>query len=141
MKKTYLIYGGLMGVLLLLMQMLHYKVMIRDVRIEVFGGLIAILFLGVGVWLGLQFLKVKEASKVNREKAKAQQLSDREIEVLQLLAQGHSNQQIADQLFVSLNTIKTHISKIYQKLNVSKRTQAVQKALEMAIISSPEQVN
>lgn len=136
MTKTYLIYGALMGLLLLVLQAFQYKAMIRDIRLEVFAGVIATLFLGLGVWLGLQFIKLKESAKLNKEKAQALQLSDRELEVLQLLAEGLSNQEIADRLFVSVNTTKTHISKIYQKLNVSRRTQAVQKARDLAIISS-----
>ncbi len=141
MKRTYLIYGGVMGLLLLLLQMVQYKAMIRDIRLEVFGGFIALVFLGIGVWLGLQFIKLREVSIVNQEKARASKLSDREIEVLRLLSEGLTNQQIADELFVSLNTIKTHLAKIYQKLGVSRRTQAIQKAQELAILSSSEKVN
>lgn len=61
-------------------------------------------------------------------------LSKREIEVLEMLARGYSNQQIADKLFVSLNTVKTHISSIYQKLNAKRRTQAIQRAHELELI-------
>jgi len=138
MKKTYWIYGGMMGVLLLVLQAVHYKAMIRDVQLEIFGGVIAVLFLGLGVWVGAQLIRRKKSDQINKQKARALQLSERELEVLALLDQGLSNQEISDRLFVSLNTTKTHISRIYQKMGVSRRTQAVQKARELDIISSPE---
>lgn len=139
-KKSYWIYGLLMGLLLLVMQIFHYKTMIRDVQIELFGGVVATIFMGLGIWLGLQWVKVKEQRKVDKARAQASQLSDRELDVLKLLAEGYSNQEIADRLFVSLNTIKTHLSNIYVKLRVTRRTQAVQKAQEMGILTSSERV-
>lgn len=139
-KKSYLIYGMLMGVLLLLLQVLHYKAMIRDIQLELFGGVVATVFMGLGVWLGLQWVKVKEQRKADLSKARASHLSDRELAVLTLLAEGLSNQEIADRLFVSLNTVKTHLSNVYMKLSVTRRTQAVQKAQQMGILSSSERV-
>lgn len=139
-KKSYWIYGLLMGLLLLVMQIFHYKTMIRDVQIELFGGVVATIFMGLGIWLGLQWVKVKEQRKVDKARAQASQLSDRELDVLKLLAEGCSNQEIADRLFVSLNTIKTHLSNSYVKLGVTRRIQAVQKAQEMGILTSSERV-
>lgn len=134
--KTYLVYGGTLGLMIILMEVIHYKTIIRDLRIELFGVIIGALFLVLGIWIGILIYKKKmNPDEYDRKKLG---LSKRELEVLQLLSQGFSNQEIADKLFVSLNTSKTHISKIYQKLNVKRRTQAIQKAREFALISSFE---
>ena len=138
LNKIYWLYGGIMGLLMIVMEIVHYKTIIRDIKIEVFGIIIGSLFLGLGVWLGLHFVKQKRDS-TNFDPDKLG-LSKREIEVLELLSSGLSNQEIADSLFVSLNTVKTHISNIYTKLNVQRRTQAIQKAMEIAIIHSSEKV-
>jgi two-component system, NarL family, response regulator LiaR len=131
--KTYLVYGGIMGIMIVLMEVIHYKTLIRDLRIELFGVIIGLMFLGMGIWIGILIYKKKlNPDEYDRRKLG---LSKRELEVLQLLSQGLSNQEIADQLFVSLNTSKTHISKIYQKLNVKRRTQAIQKARDYALIT------
>ncbi len=99
---------------------------------ELFGGIIAVVFLGLGIWIGIIIYQKKSLSGQFANKKLG--LSKREIEVLELLAEGYSNQEIGDKLFVSLNTIKTHISSIYQKLNVQRRTQAIQRAQELKII-------
>ncbi|WP_258098485.1 LuxR C-terminal-related transcriptional regulator [Marinoscillum pacificum] len=138
MKRSYLLYGVVAGVLLVVLQAVQYKTMIRDMRLELYAGVIAILFMIIGVVVGLQFVKRKSTNAVDSTKANQLNLSERELEVLHLLADGYSNQEIADKLFVSLNTIKTHISKLYQKLNVSRRTQAVQKARDLAILIPPK---
>lgn len=130
-KKIW-IFGSLLGILLLLLQAIEYRVLVRSLPIEVFGGLVALIFLGLGIWAGVTWQQRKSLSgKRQNEKLG---LSKREIEVLEMLAKGYSNQQIADKLFVSLNTIKTHIAKIYQKLNAKRRTQAIERARELAII-------
>ena len=136
MKKNWLIYGSLMGLLMFVLEVTHYKAIVRDVQIELFGVVIGTLFLALGVWLGTTWFRQK--NRIDRYDASKLGLSKREIEVLELLSQGYSNQEIADRLFVSLNTIKTHISKIYQKLQAKRRTQAIQKARELALISSPQ---
>lgn len=138
MKRSYWLYGIVAGVLLVMLQAIQYKTMIRDMRLELFAGVIAILFMIVGVIVGLQFVKRKSANEVDTSKAEQLNLSERELEVLQLLADGYSNQEIADKLFVSLNTIKTHISNLYSKMNVGRRTQAVQKARDLAILIPPK---
>ncbi len=110
--------------------------MVRDMEIEMYGGIIGVLFLFFGIWLGTSSFKKKSADKYDRQKLG---LSKRELEVLELLSQGLSNQEVADKLFVSLNTAKTHISSIYSKLNVKRRTQAIQKARDMALIHPPKE--
>lgn len=141
MRKSYWIYGSLAGVLLLVLQVVHYRAMVRDIQLELFGVIVAVVFLGLGVFVGIQLYHRQQSARIDKSRAKALLLSTREVEVLALLAEGFSNQEIADRLFVSLNTTKTHLSNIYQKLNVSRRTQAVQKARELAIVSSPESTN
>ena len=122
-----------MGIIMILMEIIHYKTVIRDLKLELFGVFIGLIFLGLGIWVGILIYKKKlNIDQYDREKLG---LSKRKVEVLQLLAQGLSNQEIADKLFVSLNTSKTHISKIYQKMNVKRRTQAIQKARDYALIS------
>ncbi|MEQ9303143.1 MAG: LuxR C-terminal-related transcriptional regulator [Marinoscillum sp.] len=138
MKRSYLIYGAAAGLLLVVLQAVHYKAMIRDLRIEVFGVIIAIIFMAVGIFVGIQIFKRSRNSNINKQNAGHLKLSDRELEVLDLLATGLSNQEIADKLFVSLNTVKTHLSNLYQKLSVTRRTQAIQKARELSILKSPE---
>ena len=121
---------------MIVLEVTHYKAIVKDIRIEVFGALVGLLFMILGIWLGLTWYKKKSA--FDRFDSSKLGLSKREIEVLALLSQGYSNQEIADQLFISLNTTKTHISKIYQKLNAKRRTQAIQKARELALITSQE---
>ena len=134
MKKTYWIYGGAMGVLLVILQVIEYKTMVRDLSLEWFGFLVGVLFLILGVWIGTWLVSKKERHQSNSEKGKNLGLSSRELEVLVLMADGLSNQEIADGLFVSLNTVKTHISNIYLKLHVQRRTQAVDKARNLGLI-------
>jgi len=121
-----------MGLLLLLLEAIQYKIAIRDLPLELFGGIIATVFLGLGIWIGIIIYQKKSLSGQFADKKLG--LSKREIDVLELLAEGYSNQEIGDKLFISLNTIKTHTSSIYQKLNVRRRTQAIQKAQELQIL-------
>ncbi len=132
-----MIYGSLMGLLMIVLEVTHYKAIVKDIRIELFGALVGLLFMALGIWLGVTWFRKK--NKLEKYDARKLGLSRREVEVLQLLSQGYSNQEIADKLFVSLNTIKTHISKIYQKLNAKRRTQAIQKARELALIPQVEE--
>ena len=135
MKREWWLYGGLTGILLLILQIVEYKAIIRDIELELFGAIIAVLFMGLGVWVAWIFIQRKERHKQQLElkDVSSYGLSEREMEVLTLLGQGLSNQEIADRLFVSLNTIKTHLSNIYGKLGVTRRTQALQKALELKL--------
>ena len=118
--------------LMIILEIIHYRMMIREINIEVFAGIIGVLFLGLGIWLGSRIYQGRPKESYDPKKLG---LSKREIEVLELIAECFSNQEIADQLFVSLNTTKTHISNIYSKLNVKRRTQAIQKARDLAIVN------
>ena len=139
MKKTILLYGLAMALLIFILKYLEYRLFVRDLSTEIYVGIIAVMFTALGIWAGLRLTR-KKAIFANTEfvfnEAGFQRLgiSKREHEVLELMAHGFSNQEIADKLFVSLNTIKTHASNLFLKLEVSRRTQAIQKAKELRLI-------
>lgn len=121
------------------MRMIEYRFLVRDLTLEFYIGIVAIFFTALGIWVGLRFTR-KKVVVINpdfhfNEKVQSQRgISKRELEVLELMAQGLANQEIADKLFVSLNTVKTHSSNLFSKLEVSRRTQAIQKAKELSLI-------
>jgi len=139
-------YGASLAVLLLIMKWLEWRIVIVDHAFELYAGAVAILFTALGIWLANKLTRpktvvvekqvlVKTKDFVLNEAELARlNLSKREIEVLQSMADGLSNQQIAERLFVSLNTIKTHSSNVFEKLEVQRRTQAVEKARKLSII-------
>ena len=122
-----------MGLVFFLMEALNYKTRLKEVSLELYGMVVGVVFLILGIWLGINIVQRRQAKK-SRKKPSTSNLSEREYEVLNLMADGQSNQEIADQLFVSLNTVKTHISNIFAKLDVQRRTQAIQKARELNLI-------
>lgn len=139
MKRTILFYGLTLASLVFLLKFLEYRFIIRDLSLEFYFGIVAILFTAIGIWAGLRLTRKKIVIAtsefiLNESELLRLGISKREHEVLGLMAQGFSNQQIADKLFVSLNTIKTHSSNLFLKLEVSRRTQAVQKAKELRLI-------
>ena len=114
--------------------------MTRIFSFELYAGIVGMLFMIFGIWAGMQ-LKERKSSQVivpndavSLENGKKINLSDRELEVLVELNNGLSNQEIADKLFVSNNTIKTHLSNLYLKLHAKRRTQALAKAKELKIV-------
>lgn len=144
-----LIYGLCGGILILALRMIEFRFMIVEHSFEIYGGLIAALFAGVGIWLGLKLTKKKEvlivkevpvpvpASSIfslNEQRLKDLGITKRELEILELIAQGMSNREIAEKLFVSENTVKTHSSRLFDKLSAKRRTQAVQIAKEMGLL-------
>jgi ATP/maltotriose-dependent transcriptional regulator MalT len=147
MKRIIWLYGLFLAILVTLLKRLEYRYYLRDLKVEFYMGLVAILFTALGVWMGLKLTRKKkmESGEKNslpevptqayrREQLNELSISEREFEVLELIAVGHSNQEIADLLFISLNTVKTHSSNLFHKLDVKRRTQAVQKAKELGII-------
>lgn len=143
MRKAVL-YGILMALLVFLLKVVEYKFLVRDLSIEIYIGIIALIFTVLGIWGGRKLTKVKEVMVqvpaaasfvVNDEEIQRLGISKRELEVLQLMATGQSNQEIADRLFVSVNTVKTHTSNLFLKLDVKRRTQAIQKAKSLNLIS------
>ena len=156
-KKQVLIYGliyGLCGGLLIAaLKVIEYRVVVVEHSIEIYGGLTALIFAGVGIWLGLKLTR-KEQVIVEREliverevlvpagtpftlnEKRLQELAitKRELEILGLIADGLSNREIAERLFVSENTVKTHSSRLFDKLSARRRTQAVQRGKELGLI-------
>ncbi len=148
-NKNIILYSIAMAALLLLLQWIQLKFVIIDYAFEVYAGLVAVIFTGLGIWLALKLTKPKVREivvekpiyiqqeppfTINEKELAKLQLSKREIEVLQLMAEGLSNKEIAEQLYLSLNTIKTHSSNLFFKLDVQRRTQAVEKAKRLKII-------
>jgi two-component system, NarL family, response regulator LiaR len=142
MKKTILFYGLALAALVFLLKMLEYRYLVHDLSVEFYISVVASLFTVVGIWLGLKLTRKKKIVMVaapvdfNVDESLLRQtgISKREYEVLELMARGYSNQEIADKLFVSLNTVKTHSSNLFVKLDAKRRTQAIQKAKELALI-------
>jgi DNA-binding CsgD family transcriptional regulator len=146
MKKHILIYGVCGGLLIVLLKLIEYRFLVLERSLEIYGGLVALLFASVGIWLGLKFTKTKETVVVKevpvltrefvRDQTRLQELgiTAREFEILELIAGGLSNREIAEKLFVSENTVKTHSSRLFDKLSAKRRTQAVQIAKELRLI-------
>ena len=141
MRKGF-IYGLALALFFFFLRWIEYKFLIRELSREFYIGLIAVMFVVVGVWAGRKLTAQKKvfvtnvpATFVLDEQHLAQLgISKREHQVLDLMAQGFTNQQIADRLSLSLNTIKTHTSSLFLKLDVKRRTQAVQKAKDLMLI-------
>ena len=148
MKKKILFYGIALGLLTILLKFIEYKVFVKDHLMDIYMGAIALLFTAIGIWAGLKLTRKKEVVVVkevpvivdrqnfalNENLLKQLSISKREYEVLELIASGLSNREIANKLFVSENTIKTHSSRLFEKLEVSRRTQAVEKAKNLGLI-------
>ena len=147
MKKQILIYGLLGGLLIAALKLVEYRFLVVEHSIEIYGGLIALLFAGVGVWLGLKLTRKKEVVvfkevmvsaavpfALNAERLRELGVTPREREILELIANGMSNREIAEKLFVSENTVKTHSSRLFDKLGAKRRTQAVQMGKELGLI-------
>jgi DNA-binding CsgD family transcriptional regulator len=145
MKKHILIYGLSGGVLIVLLKLVEYRFLVIQHSIEIYGGLIALLFAGLGIWLGLKLTKNKEtiiirevpaprSFTLNEVRLRELGITRRELEILELIAGGLSNREIAEKLFVSENTVKTHSSRLFDKLSARRRTQAVQVGKELGLI-------
>ena len=139
MKRDILIYGVSGGALIAALKLIEYRFLVVEHSFEIYGGLIAALFAGLGIWLGFKLTRHKETVVVkevpvavadrfqlNQKKLDELGVTPRELEILQLIADGLSNREIAEKLFVSENTIKTHSSRLFDKLSARRRTQAVQ---------------
>jgi NarL family two-component system response regulator LiaR len=147
-NRSVILYGASLAVLLFLMKWLEWRFIIIDHALELYAGALAIIFTLLGIWLAVKLTRPKTDTIIVEKEVLVKSddfvlddkeltrvgLSKRELEVLQLMAQGLSNHQIAEHLFVSLNTIKTHSSKVFEKLEVQRRTQAVDKAKKLSLI-------
>jgi NarL family two-component system response regulator LiaR len=146
-KKHILIYGLLGGLLIALLKLVEYRFLVVEHSIEIYGGLVALVFAALGIWLGLKLTKRKEVVvfkevavstaarfSLNEESRRELTITRRELEILELIASGMSNREIAEKLFVSENTVKTHSSRLFDKLGAKRRTQAVQLGKELGLI-------
>ena len=148
--KPTILYGICLAVILFLLKWLELRFIILTHAFEIYAGAIAFLFTGLGIWLASKlttpkvktivvekevYLRHTEVFKQNEGEIARLGLSRRELEVLQLIAEGLSNQQIAERLFLSLNTIKTHSSRLFEKMDVKSRTQAVEQGRRLHIIA------
>jgi len=147
MKRHVLLYGLIAGILIAALKWMEYRFLTIEHSIEIYGGLVAATFAALGIWLGLK-LTSKQERVVTKEisvpagepfrpddsKREALGITPRELEVLELIAQGLSNREIAEKLFVSENTVKTHSSRVFDKLGAKRRTQAVQLGKELRLI-------
>ena len=149
-NKQTMLYGLSLAVLLFLLKWLELWLVIVSHAFEIYIGSIALIFTALGIWLALKLTKNKVQTIVVEKEVYVNRhagfllnenalgtlgLSGRELEVLQLMASGLSNREIAEKLFVSLNTIKTHSSNLFYKMEVDRRTQAVDKARKLGIVT------
>ena len=138
MRKTILVFSALIIALLVLFQLSQYSVTSGNWKIEFVIAGIAVVFFIIGVYINKKSLQKDPPSNIsvtiNEEKIAALGISKREYEILGKIHEGLSNKEIAEQLFVSESTVKTHVSNLFVKLDAKRRTQAIQKAKEYQII-------
>ena len=137
MKKTVLVFALLILALLLLFQMSKYALISNDLEVEILIAIIAIVFFFVGIYINKKSLRKATSGAtgtIDHQKIKDLDISNREYEVLKKISEGLSNKEIADTLFVSESTIKTHVSSLLLKLNAKRRTQAIQIAKSLQIL-------
>ncbi|HEY9006668.1 response regulator transcription factor [Ohtaekwangia sp.] len=145
MKRIIILYSLALAALVFVLKFLEYRFIIRDLSLEFYMGVIALLFTIVGIWLGLKLTRkkvivhvsqppVRDVFQIDEKMLQQTGISKREYEVLELMAKGLSNQEIADKLFVSLNTIKTHSSNLFVKLDAKRRTQAIERAKQLRLL-------
>ncbi len=146
--KHTILYGVSLALVLFLLKWLEFRFIIIDHALEIYIGAIAVIFTALGIWLALKLSKPKVQTVVvekevyrtrtdfilNEKELELLGLSKRELEVLQLMSEGLSNQEIAGRLFVSLSTVKTHSVNLFEKLDVKRRTQAIEKAKRLSLI-------
>jgi two-component system, NarL family, response regulator LiaR len=143
MVRQVLLYGAVGGVLIALLKVIEYKHFVHAYPAEIYGGLIALIFTALGIYFGLRWTRPREVVVVREvparfvldaQKLKEVGLTAREHEILGLIAEGLSNREIGERLFVSENTVKTHSSRLFEKMQVNRRVQAVQKGKDLGLI-------
>lgn len=147
MRRTVLLFGLLGGVLIAVLKLLEYRFLVVERSLEIYAGLVALLFSILGIWLGLRLTRTRETVVVRevvvpaggpftRNTGRQEELgiTPRELEILELIAAGLSTREIAEQLAVAENTVKTHSGRLFTKLSAVRRTQAVKRAREAGLI-------
>lgn len=137
MLRTILIYGLALAAAATALQWLEYRVWARSHPGELYLGVLALGFLGLGVWVGSRLFQAPKQGNGFEPNTAAQAslgITQREFEVLRLVAAGRSNKEIAQVLSVSPNTIKTHLARLFAKLEASRRTEAILRARELGLI-------
>jgi len=144
-SKHIVIYGLILAILIFFLKWLQWKFFIANNAIDIYLGLIAVFFTALGIWVATQIVKPKvqtivvekvvtQKKTINKIELEKLNLSSREYEVLLLLEKGNSNAAIANHLFISISTVKTHVSNLFEKMEVNSRTQAIEKAKRLNII-------
>jgi DNA-binding CsgD family transcriptional regulator len=152
--KHVAIYGACGGALILAMRLVEYRFLVVEHSVEIYAAIIAAAFAALGIWLGLTItgrpVVVKEVTvevpvevrvpaagsfTVNTAKLDELGITARELDVLRLIAEGLSTKEMAERLFVSENTVKTHTSRVFDKLGANRRTKAVQLAKELGLLA------
>ena len=154
-KRHVVIFGLVGGILIATVQYTEYRLVVIEHSVELYGALVAILFATFGIWLGLRMTRSRETIREtvvvrevlvpatananapfapNRAQQQTLGITARELEILTLIARGLSNREIATQLFVSENTVKTHCARAFDKLGAARRTQAVQRGKELGLL-------
>lgn len=153
MKRQVLIFGLIGGILITVLQWTQYRFLIIEHSVEIYGALTAGIFAVFGIWLGRKLtvpaqetvvkevflsapapLTIERPFLADEKKQDELGITPRELEILALIAQGMSNREIAETLYVSENTVKTHCSRTFDKLGARRRTQAVQMAKEFGLL-------
>ena len=148
MVRHVTLFGIVGGALIVALNVIEYRWLILEHSFEIYGGIVAAVFAAVGIWLGRRITRPRHILEVRevrvpapvafvRDTAKVAQLglTPRELEILELIALGLSNKEIAEKVFVSENTVKTHSSRVFDKLGARRRTQAVQIGRDLRLIS------
>tara|TARA_Y100001001_G_C8002345_1_gene306736 strand:- start:974 stop:1384 length:411 start_codon:yes stop_codon:yes gene_type:complete len=133
-KKTVFVFSALIVALLLLFKLSEYTYLSGNISIEIAIGTVAIVFFIVGIYINKKSLKKEKIDFIDHQKIEELGISKREYEVLVQISKGFSNKEIADVLFLSESTIKTHVSNLLVKLDSKRRTQAIQKAKDLHIL-------
>lgn len=149
MRRTVLVYGLIGAALTVALKLAEYRFLVVEHSLELYGGLVALLFAALGIWLGAKLARPVERVVVREVPAPAAPeppfranaasverlgVTPRELEILGLIAEGLSTREMAERLFVSENTVKTHSSRLFAKLGARRRTQAVQLAKEAGLV-------
>ncbi len=156
MKKTILLYGVLGGLLIALLKLVEYRFLVIEHSLEIYGGIVALLFSVLGIWLGLKLTRTRETVVVrevpvrveipvpsngpfvpNAARQEELGITRRELEILQLIAAGLSNREIAEELVVAERTVHAHVGNILGKLHLADRTEAAVFAWREGLVRRP----